>query len=859
MRSQEVREAFLNLLKKDGHTVIPSDSLVPPKELGLLFTNAGMNQFAKYFSGGTVPPFPRLGSVQRCLRVSGKHNDFETVGYSPHHHTFFEMLGYFSLGDYFKEHAIELGWTYFTETLKIPPSKLYVTIHENDDESFNIWTVKMGLSPDRIYRLTKSNFWEMGDTGPCGPSTEIICDLKGGGKPLKEELENSYDYLELGNIVFTQYFKEKDGSMTPLPKKNVDTGLGLERIVRVVQGARTNFETDLFLPIIKKVEEESGVKYDPDNEPAAFRIVADHIKAVVFLISDGINPSNLGRGYVARKLLRRLSVSLRKLGINGPFAYKLVAPVRDIMSGFYPSVAEKARFVESVIYEEEERFLSLLEKGYKKYLDMKERTLSRNERTIRANDIFELYDTYGFPVDIIKEMAAADSLAIDRDGFESRMAEQREIARGGRKKEDAAFLKDIPETVFTGYEEKNSESSIILTADQGRKIKDELRTGEEGIIISASTPFYAESGGQTGDRGMIRTSGGLFSVADTKKEKGIVLHYGTVEEGSIKKGEPAALKIDVECRRKTAVHHTLTHLLHSALREVLGEHVHQAGSLVSPDTLRFDFTHFRKMTPGEIKTAEEAVNLAIMKGIEVAVTETSFKEAEEKGAQALFEAKYGERVRLVEIEGESLELCGGTHILNTKEAMMFKIVSESAVAAGIRRIEALGGSAALAFFNGIFEKYESVRMVLKTNEPLEEIEKLQKELSETHLLKKEFERKLLGIEIKNNASEPGNFTAVRIHEHYSFDRVREILDECRNEFPGKLLVCYQIKDGKTVLAASRGNALTDINISEMLKPKLSLIKGGGGGRPDFMQCGGSDPSGIPALIEALKGDMHEKK
>ncbi len=852
MKSNDIRRLFYQMLKEDGHTVVPSDSLIPPKELGLMFSNAGMNQFYKYFSGEATPPNKRMGSIQKCLRVSGKHNDFEEVGFSPHHHTFFEMIGYFSFGDYFKEHAIELGWKFFTKVLGIDKKRLYITVYKDDEESFEIWKDHIGIDEKRIYFLDKDNFWEMGKTGPCGPSTEIIYDLNGKGAPTLEELENSYEYLELGNIVFTQYYKDENGNFTNLPQKNVDTGLGLERIARVLQGTKTNFGTDLFFPIIRKLELETGNKYSENTElQPAFRIVADHIRAITFLINDGINPTNMGRGYIVRKLIRRAALNLKKLDIEKPYLYNLVGKVEEIFHDVYPDLKKNKAFIERVIIEEEKRFQILLDRGYKKYIEIKEKLIEEKKDTIDGKTLFELYDRLGFPVDLVKEMALDDKLKIDMNGFDKFMRGQKERAKATRKKRNFPNVMNIPKTSFTGYKEFTSRGTIIKIFSDKNEELEVLEEGENGYIISDRTPFYGESGGQVGDSGSIETSSGIFKVFDTQKENNVFIHIGEVKKGAVKKGS-ADFILDKKRRKNIMAHHTLTHLLQAAIREVLGEHCHQAGSFVSENILRFDFTHFQKLSDDELKEIEAIVNDKIGEELPVNITETSYDEAVSSGAMALFEGKYGSKVRMIEIENFSLELCGGTHIKNTIEARGFKIISESSISSGIRRIEAIGGDKFINNMRNMYEDHDSIKLLLSSNNPIEEIKRLKNKEKELLKEKNNLQNELIRSKIKNNLED--NPIIIKLSQELDFNLTRNIVDNFRKEYDNKIFLVYQVKSEKLTFLIMRGEKV-DIDVMAFTKPLFGVFKGGGGGRKDFIQCGGTNPSGITKVIEALKKEI----
>ncbi|MFN3534805.1 MAG: alanine--tRNA ligase, partial [Desulfatiglandales bacterium] len=702
MDFREIRAAFLEFFRKKGHEVVESSSLVPREDPTLLFTNAGMVQFKKLFLGEEKRHYKRAATCQKCMRAGGKHNDLENVGYTHRHHTFFEMLGNFSFGDYFKREAINWAWELLTDVYKLDREKLHVSVYEEDDEAFGIWETEIGLPSQKIVRLGKeSNFWAMGDTGPCGPCSEIYYDLgpeMGCGNTGCRPGCDCDRYLEVWNLVFTQFDRSPEGRLTPLSQPNIDTGMGLERISSVIQGVRSNFETDLFRPIIHRIEELSGIGYGNGKRgDISFRVIADHTRAVVFLVADGIVPSNEGRGYVLRRVIRRAIRFGLNLGLKEGFMWPVAEKVIELMSKDYPEVERARNGVKGVILNEEKRFHFTLEQGMKaldNYLEeMREKGLQR----IPGEWAFKLYDTYGLSLDILQDVAREQGLGVDLEGFNSAMEIQRARSQEAWKTEGAFevphYLREMVAgglfTPFLGYETLSAQSRVLKIFSQGKEVEEAL-AGQECEILLEESPFYGEGGGQVGDGGLIVGKEGDFSVLTTKKYgQGILLHVGRVEKGRIKKGERVFAEVSYEERLATMRHHTSTHLLHSALRDILGDHVKQAGSLVSPTRLRFDFTHFQQVDPQTLREIEEFVNRAIQRDIQVKTRIMKRQEAMESGAMAIFEEKYGEEVRAVEIEGVSRELCGGTHVSSTGQIGIFKILGETGIASNVRRIEAL--------------------------------------------------------------------------------------------------------------------------------------------------------------------------
>jgi alanyl-tRNA synthetase len=692
MSGNEIRELFLSFFESKGHTRVKSASLVPESDPTLLFTNAGMVPFKNVFLGLEKRPYKRAVSCQKCLRVSGKHNDLESVGYTSRHHTFFEMLGNFSFGDYFKREAILYAWEFVTEYLKLPKERLYVSVFRDDEEAYRIWNEEVGLPSERIWRLgEEDNFWQMGDTGPCGPSSEIYVDR---GEEYGEER-----FLEIWNLVFMQYNRDEKGNLTPLPNPNIDTGMGLERIASVLQGTKTNFEIDLIKPLIDFGQEVSGKTYGENFEDTvAMRVIADHLRALTFAISDGVLPSNTARGYVIRRILRRALRFGYKLGIREPFLYRGVDVVVEVMKDAYPELLQTRAFVKGVVKAEEERFLHTFKNSMPVAEEFINTALEEGRRFLKGEEVFKLYDTYGFPLDLLEEIAKEEGLSLDMEGFEKEMEIQRERARQSFKIQTKEVqpiyqhLKNIGRTsTFVGYEQYVAQSKVIALLKNGELVS-ELKEGEEGEVFLDITPFYAERGGQIGDTGTIESADGLFVVDDTQSPvDGVISHKGKVVKGTIKVGDQVIASIDRERREDIKRNHTATHLLHSALRLVLGEHVRQAGSLVADKYLRFDFTHFQALSVDELKRVEELVNEQIRKNEPVIVEEKDYREAIKEGAIAIFEEKYGERVRVLSVGDFSKELCGGTHVSRTGDIGYFKIISESSIGAGLRRIVAKTG------------------------------------------------------------------------------------------------------------------------------------------------------------------------
>ncbi len=868
LTANEIRDSFLKYFENKGHTIVKSASLIPETDKTLLFTNAGMVPFKNVFLGLEKRPYKRATSCQKVFRVSGKHNDLENVGYTPRHHTFFEMLGNFSFGDYFKKEAIEYAWEYLTKVLEIPEDRLHVSVFKEDEEAYKIWRDIIGLPEDRIHRLGEDeNFWSMGDTGPCGPSSEIYFDRgeKFGNPEFASEEDNRY--LEIWNLVFMQYNRDEKGNLTPLPNPNIDTGMGLERIASVLQGVNSNYETDLFLPIIKFVEDITSKKYNPDNpkskDTIAFRVIADHLRAITFLISDGVLPSNEGRGYVLRRILRRALRYGKELGIEKPFLYEGVDAVIEVMKDAYPELIGNRGFIKGLVKAEEERFIKTLNRGMELVYKIIEKAKKEGKKQIEGKDVFKLYDTYGFPVDLIIDIAKDEGLAVDIAGFQKELDTQKERARKSMKikakevKPIYLELKNrLPENEFVGYEKREVEDATILAIVKDNKEVEILHEGEIGEVILDKTPFYAEKGGQVGDTGIIEGDGFLAEVLDTQSYvDGLILHKVKVLIGNLKKGERVLAKVDIERRKDIMRHHTATHLLHAVLRDYLGEHVKQAGSLVHPDYLRFDFTHFEALTDEDIKRIEELVNKEIMKNEEVICEQMSYDEAVKSGAVAIFEEKYGDVVRVISA-GISKELCGGTHVKRTGDIGYFKILSESAVSSGTRRIEAVAGRKAVE--KGLKEHFliEELKHLLtaKEDELTDKILTLKQKI-------KDLERELESIKKKSIVDriteilkiiDKGDYkVAYGKFEDIKPNELRDLSDVAKAKL-GKAVILLASVDknkGKVNLVVSVSKDLTNkFKAGNIIKEVASILGGKGGGRPDMAQGGGTK---IEALEQAF--------
>lgn len=867
MLSNEIRQTFCDFFEKKGHTVVPSSPLIPLKDPTLLFTNAGMVQFKDVFLGKETRSYTRAVSSQKCMRAGGKHNDLENVGWTGRHHTFFEMLGNFSFGDYFKEGAIAYAWELLTEVWHLPKEKLWITIYQDDDEAFKLWRA-IGIPADRIVRMgAKDNFWAMGDVGPCGPCSEIIYDQGKKAEPQGHACAgvgcDCDRYLEIWNLVFMQYMRDAEGRLSPLPKPSIDTGMGLERITAVQQGVLTNYETDLFKPLLEAVARMTDRTLQEITGSMAGRVIADHIRAVTFLISDGVLPSNEGRGYVLRRVIRRAARYGKELGLNEPFLYKLTGKVVDHMRGPYPELEKSRDFVAQVTQTEEERFIQTLNQGIVLWKEVLQRVKSRGEAVIPGQEAFRLYDTYGFPLDIAKDMAREANLTVDEEGYQAAMQEQKERARRAWVVKEVEpyileVIKDLPQTSFTGYDQLEDEVRILAIVSKGRKVR-EAGEGEWVELILDKTPLYPEGGGQVGDQGLLEHPNALVEITDTiKPYPGYAFHQGRVLQGRIKEGETYRAVVNAKTRWGAARNHTGTHILHAVLREVVGEHVKQSGSLVAPDRLRFDFTHFKALTPAELKNIEAEVNGRVRADYAVEAQEMAFQEAVRAGALAFFDDKYGDRVRVVKIGEFSKELCGGTHCHSSGEVGLFKLVQESSIASGIRRIEALTGEWAYTFVKKQEEDIQELAALLKV-QPTEVVLKIRKMLETFRQQERELERfkgkqaAALGTDLAEQARLIGGIRVLskRVDGFESKD-LRSLADSVRDALKSGVLVLGSEKDGRVSLVAMVTRDLTErFHAGDLLKQIAGLIGGSGGGRPEMAQAGGRDASRLNEALDKV--------
>lgn len=875
-----IRQKFLQYFEGKGHAVISSSSLVPYNDPTLLFTNAGMNQFKDVFLGLDKRPYTTAATSQKCVRAGGKHNDLDTVGRTARHHTFFEMLGNFSFGDYFKREAITYAWEFLTGVLGLPKDKLYATIYLDDDEAFGLWQEIAGLPPGRIIRLgEKDNFWAMGDTGPCGPCSEIIIDR--GEKYQCQAPECALGvcdcdrWLELWNLVFMQYNRSEDGTMTPLPRPSIDTGMGLERITSVIQGVDSNFDTDLLKKLIIHIEGVTGKTYYGDARGFPFRVIADHSRACTFLISDGVLPSNEGRGYVLRRILRRAVRFGKALGLEKPFLYQMVPVVGDLMGEAYPEVLKRQDYVQKVIRIEEERFHETLHDGMRVVNDIIQKVKDEGRKQIQGAEAFVLYDTFGFPLDLTEDIAEENGLTVDKDGFNSAMEAQRRRARSARTEDKgvdlqiilAGALENLPPTVFAGYDRTRTTSRVLGLVKEGRTKT--LSTGEEGYLLLDETPFYGESGGQVGDTGYLMGEDVYISVTDTLKlPDGKIIHVVRLESGEVKEDDALTAQVDEGRRGRIARNHSATHLLHMALKDTLGDHVNQAGSLVEPERLRFDFSHFTALTSEEIQKVEDLVNENILNDLLVEAETTSLEEAQKKGAVALFGEKYGDVVRMVKMGEYSKELCGGTHVRHTSNIGLFKISVETAVGAGLRRIEALTGPGALSYVNERMELLEKACAAAKSSpaELSRRIESLQQQLKdkekETAGLRSRLARHEINTFLSNVKEVEGVKVLSAAVEASDNDDIRQIGDLIRDRMGSGVIILgasWTDKVGLLVMV-TKDLVKSGLHAGSIIKPVAAVVGGSGGGRPEMAQAGGKDPvklgealdKGLTVVAQAIK-------
>jgi alanyl-tRNA synthetase len=862
----EIRSKFLEFFQGKGHAIEPSASLVPHEDPSLLWINSGVATLKKYFDGRVIPENPRITNAQKSIRT----NDIENVGKTARHHTFFEMLGNFSIGDYFKEEAIEWAWEFLTDEkwIGFDKEKLSVTIHPEDEEAYLLWRDKIGVPENRIIRL-EGNFWDIGE-GPSGPNTEIFYDRgpEYGDDINDPELypggENDR-YLEVWNLVFSEFNHNPDGTYTPLPKKNIDTGMGLERMASVVQNVPTNFDTDLFMPIIQATEQLASVKYgESASSDEAFKVIADHIRTVAFAIGDGALPSNEGRGYVLRRLLRRAVRYAKKININRPFMFELVPVVAEIMVDYYPTVKEKTEFIQKVMKSEEERFHETLNEGLAILSEVMEK--AKEKGVIAGEDIFRLYDTYGFPVELTEEYAEEQGLGIDHEGFEREMESQRERARKARQEVDSMQVQSgvlgniTVESEFIGYDKQATEARIVALLKDGEEVES-AEVGDEIQFILDKTPFYAESGGQIADKGTVKSDYGIITVTDIQKApNGQNLHKGTIETGAVTVNELVEATVDSQNRSKIIKNHTATHLLHQALKDVLGTHVNQAGSLVQPDRLRFDFSHFGQITAEELDEIEKIVNEKIWESIAVQIDYKNIDEAKAMGAMALFGEKYGKIVRVVQVGSYSLELCGGCHVDNTSAIGLFKIVSEAGIGAGTRRIEAVTGQAAYQQLTDQIHLLKDAANKLKTN-PKDVPTRIDSLLTEVKQLQRENESlatKLSNIEAGNLVDKVKIVNEVPVLAasipNVDMNNLRSMADELKQKIGSVVLVLGSANEGKVNIIAGVTKDLMDrgFHAGKIVKEVASICGGGGGGRPDMAQAGGKDPSKLKDALDFVE-------
>ena len=865
MKTADIRSAFLDYFRTKDHTIVPSSSLVPANDPTLLFTNSGMVQFKNVFLGSEKLPYARVADVQRCLRAGGKHNDLDSVGYTARHHTFFEMLGNWSFGDYFKRDAIRYAWELLTGVLKLPAEKLWVTVYHTDDEAYDIWNKEMGVPAERIVRIgdnkgapfASDNFWQMADTGPCGPCSEIFYDHGPGvaGGPPGSPDEDGDRYIEIWNLVFMQFDRAPDGTLSPLPAPCVDTGMGLERLAAVLQHVHSNYEIDLFQHLIKVAAELTSTQ-DLGNK--SLRVIADHIRACSFLIVDGVLPSNEGRGYVLRRIIRRALRHGWMLGVRGDFFWKMVQPLVEEMGAAYPELAAKQSFVEEALRTEERRFGETLEHGMRVF----DEVAAKSGKAIPGEDAFRLYDTYGFPVDLTADIARERGLSVDMAGFEQAMKEQQERSREGSRfvakgQMPAELASQLAPTVFLGYEALISRASKVVGIVQGGKQVGQLAEGEEGLVMLDQTPFYAESGGQVGDTGALSNGAGRFEVVDTIKMGGVFFGHVGRWQGSqpLRTGDQVDAAVDMSRRQATVLNHSATHLLHAALRKVLGTHVAQKGSLVAPDRLRFDFSHFKPVARDELATIEALVNAEVRRNVEAEVRHMAYDDAIAFGAMALFGEKYGDEVRVLKMGEFSTELCGGTHVGRTGDIGLFKIVSEAGVASGVRRIEAVTGAGALAYVAEEERRLGELSQLLSTSGD-EVTEKLRQLLDRQKKLERELESlraKAAGSmtgDLAQRAQDIGGVKVVAARlEGLDAKALRDGVDQLKQQLTDCVVLLAGAADGRVSLVAGvNGKANGRIKAGEVVAHVANQIDGKGGGRPDMAQGGGVDKPQLPDIL-----------
>ena len=872
MKTSELRQKFLKFFETKGHTVVHSSSLVPHDDPTLLFTNAGMNQFKDVFLGFDKRPYSRATTAQKCVRAGGKHNDLENVGYTARHHTFFEMMGNFSFGDYFKRDAIHFAWEFLTspEWLNIPKDKLLATVYAEDDEAYNIWLNEIGMPSERIVRIgdnkgakyASDNFWQMGDTGPCGPCSEIFYDHGEeiwGGIPGSPE-EDGDRWIEIWNCVFMQFNRDEQGNMNPLPKPSVDTGMGLERMAAVMQHVHSNYEIDLFQDLLKAVARETDAPFS--MEEPSLKVIADHIRSCSFLIADGVLPSNEGRGYVLRRIIRRAVRHGYKLGQSKPFFHKLVADLVKEMGDAYPELKEKQVQIEEALKNEESRFAQTLETG----MALLENALAKGSKKLDGEIIFKLYDTYGFPYDLTADICRERNIELDEAGFEREMEAQRARARAAQSfKANAQLPYEGQDTEFKGYSERQTESKVLALYKDGEQVN-ELNEGDEGAIVIDFTPFYAESGGQVGDVGYIFSGENRFEVRDTQKIKAAVFgQFGVQTSGRLKVGDSVTAKVDDEIRNANMRNHSATHLMHKALRDVLGEHVEQKGSLVTAESTRFDISHPQAVTAEEIAEVERRVNEAILANVAVNAAIMSMEDAQKTGAMMLFGEKYGDEVRVLQMGGFSTELCGGTHVSRTGDIGLFKIISEGGIAAGVRRIEAITGLNALKWAQEQERLVKDIIAETKAQTEKDVLVKIQAGAAHAKALEKELARAKAelavhaGAKLLDDAKDLGAAKLVAAQIEADAAALREIVTDLTGKSDNAVILLAAVNDGKVSLCAGVSKALTaKVKAGDLVKFAAEQVGGKGGGRPDLAQAGGTDASQVGTMLDSAESWVREK-
>ena len=872
MKTSELRQKFLKFFETKGHTVVHSSSLVPHDDPTLLFTNAGMNQFKDVFLGFDKRPYSRATTAQKCVRAGGKHNDLENVGYTARHHTFFEMMGNFSFGDYFKRDAIHFAWEFLTssEWLNIPKDKLLATVYAEDDEAYNIWLNEIGMPAERIVRIgdnkgakyASDNFWQMGDTGPCGPCSEIFYDHGEeiwGGIPGSPE-EDGDRWIEIWNCVFMQFNRDEQGNMNPLPKPSVDTGMGLERMAAVMQHVHSNYEIDLFQDLLKAVARETGAAFS--MEEPSLKVIADHIRSCSFLIADGVLPSNEGRGYVLRRIIRRAVRHGYKLGQSKPFFHKLVTDLVKEMGDAYPELKEKQVQIEEALKNEESRFAQTLETG----MALLENALAKGSKKLDGEIIFKLYDTYGFPYDLTADICRERNIELDETGFEREMEAQRARARAAQSfKANAQLPYDGQDTEFKGYSERQTESKVLALYKDGEQVN-ELNEGDEGAVVIDFTPFYAESGGQVGDVGYIFAGENRFEVHDTQKIKAAVFgQFGVQTSGRLKVGDSVTAKVDDEIRNANMRNHSATHLMHKALRDVLGEHVEQKGSLVTAESTRFDISHPQAVTAEEIAEVERRVNEAILANVAVNAAIMSMEDAQKTGAMMLFGEKYGDEVRVLQMGGFSTELCGGTHVSRTGDIGLFKIISEGGIAAGVRRIEAITGLNALKWAQDQERLVKDIIAETKAQTEKDVLAKIQAGAAHAKALEKELARAKAelavhaGAKLLDDAKDLGAAKLVAAQIEADAAALREIVTDLTGKSEQAIVLLAAVNDGKVSLCAGVSKPLTGkVKAGDLVKFAAEQVGGKGGGRPDLAQAGGTDADKLPEMLISVEGWVSSK-